>query len=428
MQDGERDQSRWLCYRIYVLAILTLITVMSYVDRVLPGIAAAEIKDDMRLSDTQFGVLSGSIFAASYMVCCLPLGLLADRRSRTSIATYALCIWSSGTIMFGMASNMTQLVLARMVVGGGEAGATPPGHALLVNYFPRNQWSRVLGVYGLGTTVGIAVGTGLGAVLVSELGWRNTFIAAGVTGLAIAVLFKLTVREPDRDAAPPLQGGPKSSLKGFFAVFGRPAFLLVCIGGACTGIVTSSKYFWLPSFFVRSYKLSIVEVGATLGMIQIVCGVCGTLLGSWLSDFFARKRMGAPARIAGLGSVMAGLAFAGMLLSGSSAMSFLLYVLVAFFERFHGGPLATAAQFLVGQRHRSTASSVLNVFAIGGGTVFGAAIVGFISDQLSSTYAENSLRYGMFAVSFIYFAGAVSFFAAARRMDGLLHGGPEAAE
>ena len=185
-------------YRAWVLFMLVVVYIFNFIDRQIIGILAVPIQAELALSDTQLSLMGGLAFALFYTILGIPIAWLADRKNRTWIMTIALIAWSSMTALCGFAQNFVQLFIARLGVGVGEAGGVAPAYSLISDYFPSNQRSRALGIYAFAIPIGSALGMLIGGVLTNLIGWRLTFIVVGVLGLAIAPLFKMTVKEPKR--------------------------------------------------------------------------------------------------------------------------------------------------------------------------------------------------------------------------------------
>src|SRR5580700_6887797 len=187
-------------YRNYVLAMLTLVYVFNFVDRQILVILQESIKKELHLSDTGLGLLSGFTFAIFYVTLGIPIALVADKGNRRNIVAMSLGLWSIMTAFSGMARNFIQLLLARIGVGVGEAGGSPPAHAMISDYFPPEKRSTALSVYSTGIYIGILVGFLMGGYLNQHLGWRTAFFVLGIPGILFSLFFFTTVKEPQRGA------------------------------------------------------------------------------------------------------------------------------------------------------------------------------------------------------------------------------------
>src|SRR5216684_8826976 len=185
-------------YAYYVLAVLFVVYIFNFIDRQILAILLQPIKEDLKISDTALGFLTGFAFAVFYTFAGLPLARLADRWVRRSLIAISIAIWSVMTATSGLARGFTDLALARIGVGIGEAGATPPAHALLSDYFPPEKRATALALYASGIYVGVGLGFWLGGWINDAYGWRMAFFVVGLPGIAMALLVRFTVREPVR--------------------------------------------------------------------------------------------------------------------------------------------------------------------------------------------------------------------------------------
>ncbi|MEE9329426.1 MAG: MFS transporter, partial [Parvularculaceae bacterium] len=195
-------------YRTYVLVLLTLVYAFNFVDRQIIGILSPFIKEDLGLDDAQLGFLKGLAFAIFYTIMGIPIAWLADRYNRVTIVSISLALWSLFTALSGKASNYTTLALARIGVGVGEAGGSPPSHSIISNLYAPEERSRALAIYALGIPIGIMLayfasagiifGMVTGKISAAASPWRMVMLAVGLPGIVLAVLLRLTVREPVR--------------------------------------------------------------------------------------------------------------------------------------------------------------------------------------------------------------------------------------
>src|SRR6478609_193103 len=187
-------------YRNYVLLMLTLVYVFNFIDRQLLVIVQESIKKELHLSDTQLGMLSGFTFAVFYVTLGIPIARFADKTNRRNTVAVSLGLWSIMTACSGLARNFSQLLLARIGVGVGEAGGSPPAHAMISDYFPPQKRSTALSIYSAGLYFGVLIGFLMGGYLNQHLGWRMAFFVVGLPGIIFSLLFYFSVREPRRGA------------------------------------------------------------------------------------------------------------------------------------------------------------------------------------------------------------------------------------
>lgn len=278
-------------YRVYVLLVLVLVYTFNFIDRQIVGILAPPIKADLGLTDTQLGLLGGLAFALLYTGLGIPIARLADRYNRVWIMTAALALWSGFTAACGFAQSYAQLFLARVGVGVGEAGGVAPAYSLVADYFPPEQRARALGVYSFGVPIGSAFGLFFGGLIASYVDWRTAFIVVGLAGLAIAPLFRATVREPARGGYdPPAAQKSTPPLSDVLRALARkPSFWGISLGAASSSIMGYGLFFWLPSFFVRSHGLSLMQVSIFYGSITLIGGIVGIWMGGFLADRYGRR-------------------------------------------------------------------------------------------------------------------------------------------
>src|ERR1700677_4115913 len=182
--------------RYYVLALLTVIYALNFLDRTIFNVLIEPIKKEFVLSDTTMGLLAGFGFVLFYSLLGIPIARIADRLNRRNIVAAAFAFWSATTALCGAASSVTTLALARIGVGIGESAGTPASQSLIADLFDKNDRPRALGIYAIGTYLGVFMGYFLGGYINQYYGWRMAFFAAGLPGLALAAVLWVTVSEP----------------------------------------------------------------------------------------------------------------------------------------------------------------------------------------------------------------------------------------
>jgi predicted MFS family arabinose efflux permease len=406
-------------YRLVVLAMLVLVYTFNFIDRQIVGILAVPIKADLGLSDTELGLMGGLAFALFYTLLGIPIAVLADRSSRTTIMTWALVVWSAMTAVCGLAQNFWQLFFARLGVGVGEAGGVAPAYSLVADYFPPSQRARALGVYSFGIPIGSALGIVFGGLIASHVHWRAAFIVVGLAGVVVAPIFRKVVREPPRgsfDAV--VVAGPPPGIGGVLRVLlGKPAFWGLSLGGASASMMGYGLFFWLPSFLVRSYGLTLVDASLFFGAILLLGGIAGVWLGGSLADRFGRARRRYYAIIPALAFAATVPLFVAAVMSKSLALAFVLFLLPTALGLVWLGPVLSSIQHVVPPNMRATASAIFlfvnNLIGIGLGTV----VLGAISDALQARFGADSLRYAILAGTTFYLVAAALFLLSARRLE-----------
>lgn len=406
-------------YAVYVLAMLLLVYTFNFIDRMIVGILAPPIKAELRLTDTDLGLLGGTAFALFYTALGVPIAWLADRFSRTWIMTAALALWSAFTAVCGLAQSFGQLFLARLGVGVGEAGGVAPAYSLIADYFPPAQRARALAVYSFGIPLGGALGLVFGGVIASAIDWRAAFITVGIAGLVLAPVFRLTVREPARGrldvaelraAAPPFPQVMRALAR-------KPSFWYLAFGAASSSIMGYGLFFWLPSLFVRSFGLGLVQVSLFYGAIVLIGGIAGVWLGGWLADRYGSGRRAAYALVPAGALALCVPFYALGTLSPSPALAFVIFLIPTALGLVWLGPVLAAVQHLVIPSMRATASAVFlfinNLIGIGAGTV----LLGALSDLLRARLGAESLRYAIVTGTVFYLVSAGILVLASRRLE-----------
>jgi predicted MFS family arabinose efflux permease len=401
--------------RTRVLLLLLFAYVFNFIDRNIVGVLAVPIREEFNLSDTALSQL-GIAFGIFYAVIAIPIACAADRKSRVNIIAGAVALWSLFTAACGMVQNYTQLVVSRMGVAVGEAGGIAPSYSLISDYFPREKRSRALAFYSLGIPIGSALGVFFGGWLAAHLSWRSAFVIVGLLGLPAALLIKLLIPEPERgrfDAAAPVAAPPGRDVAR--ALFANPSFWLLSFGAASGSILGYGLIFWLPSFFNRSFSLTIEQVGWFYGSIVLVGGALGTWLGGWLGDRLGAERPGGYALIPAVCFLITAPTFALGLFAPNLWLAWLLFTIGQILALAWLGPVITAVQHIVIPSMRATASAsflfVNNLIGI----AFGIYFLGWFSDAMKAAHGSDSLRYSiLYGLVFYLLAAVFYLFAAAR--------------
>jgi MFS family permease len=405
--------------RARVLAILVLVYTFNFIDRQIIGILAVPIKTDLGLSDTQLGLMGGLAFALLYTGLGIPVAMLADRFNRTWIITIALTVWSAMTAVCGLAQNFWQLFAARMGVGVGEAGGVAPAYSLISDYFRPDQRARAISIYSFGIPIGSSLGIVFGGVIASLVNWRVAFFAVGVAGILIAPVFKWLVKEPVRGRHDSGAGGGQPP--GIGAIIGtltrKPSFWLISLGASFSSMMGYGLFFWLPSFLVRSYGLSLLDASLFFGAILLIGGLAGLWAGGWLGDRFGQSRRSRYLTIPAIAFLVTIPFYLAGLLSPVLPLTFTLLLAPMALGLMWLGPVISTIQHLVRPNMRATASAVFlfinNLIGIGAGTW----AIGALSDFFAGRYGDDSLRFAILAGCGFYVIAAALFLAASRWVE-----------
>lgn len=412
-------------YRYVVLAMLILAYTFNFLDRQILGILAGSIKAELHLTDTQLGLMGGVAFAALYTTLGVPLAWLADRVSRTWIMTVALTVWSGFTVVCGLAGGFWSLFLARMGVGVGEAGGVAPAYSLIADYFPKEQRARALAVYSFGIPLGTALGVLFGGLIAAYVDWRFAFIAVGLAGVAFAPIFKWVVKDPVRgglDRAPgevaPAEP-PKAPAFGqvLATVMPKPSFWLLSFGAACSSICGYGVAFWLPTFFQRSFGLSLTDRALYYSALSLFGGVAGIWLGGVLADRFGAKNKAAYALAPAICFLVALPCFLLAMNVQSMVVAFLLFLIPTGLNLAWLGPVVAAVQHLAPPSMRTTTSALFLLINNLLGLAVGLWFFGYVSDLLTPRYGAESMRYAIYYGLSFYVVAAVLLILASRRLS-----------
>jgi MFS family permease len=410
-------------YANYVLGVLLVVYIFNFIDRQILAILAQSIKVDLGLTDTQIGALSGLAFGIFYATLGIPIARLADRHSRVNIISICLAIWSAMTAVSGLAQNYWQLLFARIGVGIGEAGGSPPSHSLLADYFAANERATALGIYAIGIPVGILFGNLAGGWINEFFGWRNAFLLVGIPGVALAILLKLTVKEPPRGHS---EGRKVAVEKVPFmdvvrTMWGFKSFRQISLGAATQAFVGYGAIAWMPAFLIRTHDMSSGEAGTALGLIIGIAGGLGTFLGGWLGDRIGHRDIRWYMWIPGYGFLIAVPASLGVFLIDELWVILALYVIPAFTVNLYTGPTFGMTQSLAPLAMRASASALLLFIINIIGLVLGPTAVGYLSDLFQASLAmpdTESLRWALVICGMVYLISFANYVLAARHLKG----------
>jgi MFS family permease len=396
----ETADDRALRRRRLTLALLTVTYFFSYMDRQILAILQELIRKDLQLTDTQLGLLSGLAFAIFYATLGIPVARLADRANRKNIVAVSLAIWSAMTAAGGLAQNFVQLLIARIGVGIGEAGSSPPSHSIIADLYPPEKRAGAMGVYSLGVVLGAALGTFIGGLVASAYGWRVAMFVIGLPGVVLAVVVWLFVVEPRRglsdahvhsahDAVPSLG-------QGFASILANRAALHLVMAVTLTSMIGYGLTAWGPSFMVRSLGFTVREISLYVALPGGLAGATSAVLGGKLADRLARTRgLHAQATMVAVLKTLALPFTLGFFLLGSPAAAIASYFMYVLLANSYLGPTFALIQGLAPVRLRALWAAitllVINLIGLG----LGPTLVGVMSDLLKPSLGAESLRWSM---------------------------------
>ncbi len=404
-------------YRNFVLVLLTIVYGFNFIDRQIMGILAPFIQEDLGLTNTELGLLIGLAFAVFYTLVAIPIAWLADRYNRVNILSIALATWSGFTALTGLANNFIQIGLARMGVGIGEAGGSPPSHSIISDLFPKEERASALGVYSMGIPLGIMAAYFVTASLMGSSGdvdWRRIFIVLGLTGIGLALIVKLLLKEPVRGA---MEFGANTEIKkppfleSLKELMKIPAWWAMCFGIAFGSFVSYSKSAFQTKYLVTldpSFDFQTLVI--ILGIMNGTTYAAGAFFGARLADKWGKKDIRA---YGWLPAISIALCLPVGLITWwvpSIEIHLIFATLFLLLIGIYLGPSFAIAQTLapIHMRAMSTALFffILNMIALGGGPTFS----GWIMDLFKENFNDlESIRYAMTVTSFVFVPSVISF-------------------
>ena len=426
---GEDADYPALASATYCLVLLFIAYVFSFIDRQILSLLVGPIREDFGITDFQFSLLQGAAFALLYTFAGLPLGRLADRYSRRLIISGSVFFWSIMTVSCGLTKNFTQLFIARMGVGAGEAGLTPPAYSIILDSFRPRHVGFAMSVYKLGVNVGAGLALVVGGLLYdyfASLGsidipgfgelkpWQATIVSVGLPGLILSLML-LTIREPSRKNL--AEGGGEDGLHipirtvTAFLWSRRRVYLTLFFGSSMMAMAGYGSAAWYPEFFVRTYAMSKSEAGASYGTIILIAGSLGVMLGAWIASKLSdRGYTDGYVRAIFLSSLLAIPLTISAPLAGDAQLTLLILFPATLMSSSYMGVMAVAIVTITPNQMRGQVTAVYifvtNMLGMAVGTSILAAFTDFLyqgDDSLHYSIATaNGLFYPIAALLFWY--------------------------
>ena len=404
-------------YNWYVVCILMVIYALNQLDRSVINILGQSIKTDLNISDTQLGLLTGTSFAIFYSLMGLPMARLADRAHRVNLVSIALLMWSSLTIACGFAVNYATLFLFRMGVGIGEAGGTPPSQSVIADYFPHQKRSTAIALFNSGLALGTFLGFLMGGYINQWWGWHIAFVVAGAPGIVVAILLKLTVKEPVRGRVDGLQDAAKAmpplgqTIKRMLA---RRSYLLIVLAASCSVGITFVAGAWLPPLFIRVHGFNSGQIGGWMALCTGVGGGLGSFFGGFVADRLKKKTELAEIYVPIAGAL---LVFPSLLVTclARDANVGLMGLAALYACAFWWiGPTSSMIHRVVPVRSRALGIGFMLFLSNITALAFGPPLIGAFSDSMAAQYGADSLRYALASASVFALVSAALYLWAAR--------------
>ncbi|MGK0404834.1 MAG: putative MFS family arabinose efflux permease [Oleispira sp.] len=414
-ESGDMDPPKSKHYRRYVLFLLTIVYALNFVDRQILVILQESIKADMALSDAQLGLLTGFAFAIFYVSVGIPIARWADVGNRKNIVAGAVAIWSGMTALSGLTQNFYQLLLARIGVGIGEAGGSPPSHSILSDYYPAKERGRAMAIYSTGVYLGILIGFIVGGWVNEHYGWRIAFFAVGLPGLLVALIVKFTIREPIRGIADGIEIKTSVTFKETLSIlWALKSFRFFALASGLTAFCSYGIGNFLPSFLIRSHGFETTQVGISLAITAGLGGIIGTYAGGHFADKLGLKDMRWYLWVPAIPAIFAPLLITSAMFMDDSTLALACLFVSTVFGALYLGPVIAITHTLVNPNMRAMSSAilflVLNLIGLGCGPL----VVGLISDALTPSLGSDALRYAIAGVSFVGLLSMLAFYRAAK--------------
>lgn len=397
------------------LGMLWFVYVLNFLDRQLLAILAKPIQDTLGVTDSQLGLIGGFYFACFYCFIAIPVGWLADKTNRVAILSAACAIWSAATVACGLSANYTQLVIARMTVGFGEAGGVPPSYAIISDYFPSGKRGTALGLYNLGPPVGAALGIAFGAAIAAAFNWRYAFIALGSVGILAAIILILIVREPKRgglDVQPETAApAPKASFLGTAKMFfTRPTLLLMALGGGATQFITYGLGNFTTLFLMREKGMTLEEVALWYALVIGIGMSLGIFLAGWLVDRTVKRWKQAYALLPAISLIFAVPFYVAFVWAPDWRLALPFLIGPSMLNYFYLSSSVALVQEEVRPDQRVMSGALLLLVMNFIGLGLGPTYVGMASDWFRATHPDNSLQMALYTLIPFYFLAIFLFF------------------
>jgi len=400
-----------LAYPWFVVAILMVAYVFSFVDRQILNLLVGPIRRDLGISDTQMSLLMGFSFAVFYTVMGIPLGKLADSKSRRGLIAIGVVVWSVMTALCGTARQYWQLLIARIGVGVGEAALSPAAYSMIADYFPPAKRATAISVYSMGIYIGSGLAflvgglviqfvTAQGEIVLPLVGatrpWQVVFFVLGGAGLLFSLAF-LLVREPPRHGVK--VGESAATLGELWAHLKLNRRTVLChnLGFSALAFCSYGTGAWIPTFFIRTFGWTPGEVGLVYGLVAMFAGSGGVIFGGRLADRWMRQGIADASLRVGIWAAVLLVPFSVIyLLMPSGKLAAVFMVPLVFLVAMPFGAAPAAIQEIMPNRLRGQASAIylflVNLVGLG----LGPTAVALVTDYVF--HDDLAVRYSMIII------------------------------
>jgi len=380
-------------YRSYVLMSLTLVYTFNFIDRILISVVSVPIINEFQLSQFQFGLLSGIGFALFYTLLGIPIANLSEKVSRKLIIGISVILWSFATVLCGFTTGFVTLLLARMLVGIGEAGCTPPANSMISDYYAPSARPTALGIYAMGVTAGGVLAQVFGGFILDIFTWREAFIFIGAPGILIGIVFLLTVKEPPRGYSDP-PGTAKIERADFneaiSEIFSKRTFWVMTTGATLAAFAGYALVGLQPQHVVFTHGFTPAETALMFMAPVGLAGTLGAFLGGYLTERASKRSATAATWVPGIAFLFCAPIYASAFLVGDSTVMLVLLMIASTLQYFYLGAQYNIAQAVVSLRVRATSIAILLFVVNLVGYGIGPPTLGIVADSLSTNWINAS--------------------------------------
>ncbi len=396
-----------------MLFALFLVGTLTFIDRNIISILVEPLKQEFALSDTQVGLLTGIAFALFYALLGLPISNYADRSDRKRLTIAALSLWSLFTAVTGMAQSFWHLLLCRMGVGAAESASLPAAQSLIADYFPPSERGKALAGYTMSTGAAYIIAFAGGGWIAQNYGWRATIIAFGLIGFPVALLCHLVLKEPRRTVGHSFKAEPLSA--GLGRLFAKPAYCYLLGGMVVYFSLTQGAFVFVPSHLIRTFNLTMAEVGVLYSIVATCASIGGTIIGGFLTDWLSRKDPAWAARIPAIAMLACSVLYEFALLSNTLVLTLALMAMGNALVASMLPSMFAAIHAVCGNARRALAIAL--ALAVGNliGQSLGPVLTGALSDSLAvNAGSAMGLRQALMIVVVLFLPGGLLLLCAAR--------------
>ena len=397
-----------------ILVTLMLLFATQTIDRNLISVLAEPIKHEFALSDAQLGMLAGTVFAVSYVIAGIPIGMLVDRTSRVRLIAALLTVWSGLTLLTGMARSFNAMVLARIGIAAAESGATPTCMSLIADVIPKRHRATAMGLFHSASPLGLLLGFSLGGWIAAHYGWRTAFFLAGIPGLVLATIVFFFLREPRRGAME--EGGALTGETRAFPLmtvvrelWQREVLRWLIVACVLTIAGQAAIGAFFAPFLIRVHGLPIAQVGLIVGLTLGIGGILGTSLGGVFSDWSDHRSPLGGIRVAAITMLAAAvLAIAGLLQESLPLAIALLGAYILLMSFYYGAVYNTfVSNTPVPMRGSAMAIMIIMMNLLGYG--LGPQVAGILSDAIGRAGMADPLRWALACTSCFFILASLFF-------------------